>query len=54
MHSAKFANERDSSKILSAVQRYNIGHPVVNDAKLSMWRDIGIVCWPSLVMIGRI
>ncbi|XP_014203880.1 NHL repeat-containing protein 2 [Copidosoma floridanum] len=52
VHSAKFANERDSSKILSAVQRYNIGHPVVNDAKLSMWRDIGIVCWPSLVMLG--
>ncbi|XP_011498038.1 PREDICTED: NHL repeat-containing protein 2 [Ceratosolen solmsi marchali] len=52
VHSAKFVNERDSSKIMSAVQRYNIGHPVVNDAKLSMWRDIGIVCWPSLVMLG--
>uniref|UniRef100_A0ABD2W380 Thioredoxin domain-containing protein n=1 Tax=Trichogramma kaykai TaxID=54128 RepID=A0ABD2W380_9HYME len=52
VHSAKFANERDSSKVLAAVQRYNIEHPVVNDAKLSMWRDIGITCWPSLVMIG--
>ncbi|XP_048506622.1 NHL repeat-containing protein 2 isoform X2 [Athalia rosae] len=52
VHSAKFANERDSSKILAAVQRYNIQHPVVNDAKLSMWRDIGIVCWPSLVILG--
>ncbi|XP_058804841.1 NHL repeat-containing protein 2 [Phymastichus coffea] len=52
VHSAKFANERDSNKIVAAVQRYNIGHPVVNDAKLLMWRDIGIVCWPSLVMLG--
>ncbi|XP_043290047.1 NHL repeat-containing protein 2 [Venturia canescens] len=52
VHSAKFSNERNSKKILSAVQRYNINHPVVNDAKLSMWRDIGIVCWPSLVILG--
>ncbi|KAJ8682744.1 hypothetical protein QAD02_018536 [Eretmocerus hayati] len=52
VHSAKFANEKDSSKVLSAVQRYNIGHPVVNDGKHSLWRDIGIVCWPSLVMLG--
>uniref|UniRef100_A0A0C9PYX8 Nhlrc2_1 protein n=2 Tax=Fopius arisanus TaxID=64838 RepID=A0A0C9PYX8_9HYME len=52
VHSAKFSNEKDSSKILSAVQRYNIQHPVVNDAKLSMWRDIGITCWPSLVILG--
>ncbi|XP_015116250.1 NHL repeat-containing protein 2 [Diachasma alloeum] len=52
VHSAKFSNEKDSAKILSAVQRYNILHPVVNDAKLSMWRDIGISCWPSLVILG--
>ncbi|XP_008561018.1 NHL repeat-containing protein 2 [Microplitis demolitor] len=52
VHSAKFSNEKDSSKIKSAVQRYKINHPVVNDAKLSMWRDIGISCWPSLVILG--
>ncbi|XP_012283238.1 NHL repeat-containing protein 2 [Orussus abietinus] len=52
VHSAKFSNERDSTKILSAVQRYNIAHPVVNDAKMTMWRDIGISCWPSLVILG--
>ncbi|XP_034937699.1 NHL repeat-containing protein 2 [Chelonus insularis] len=52
VHSAKFSNEKDSQNILSAVQRYNISHPVVNDAKLSMWRDIGISCWPSLVILG--
>ncbi|KAF7995026.1 hypothetical protein HCN44_004498 [Aphidius gifuensis] len=52
VHSAKFSNEKDSGNILSAVQRYKIDHPVVNDAKLSMWRDIGIVCWPSLVILG--
>ncbi|XP_066586124.1 NHL repeat-containing protein 2 isoform X2 [Prorops nasuta] len=52
VHSAKFANEKNSKMILSAVQRHNISHPVVNDAKLSVWRDLGIVCWPSLVILG--
>nr|XP_034195236.1 NHL repeat-containing protein 2 isoform X2 [Osmia lignaria] len=52
VHSAKFTNERDSKGLLSAIQRYNITHPVVNDATLSTWRDLGISCWPTLVMIG--
>ncbi|XP_014482283.1 PREDICTED: NHL repeat-containing protein 2 [Dinoponera quadriceps] len=52
VHSAKFTNERDSKNVLSAVQRYNIMHPVVNDVTLRMWNDMGIICWPSLVMLG--
>ncbi|CAK9824867.1 NHL repeat-containing protein 2 [Anthophora retusa] len=52
VHSAKFSNERDSKRLLSAVQRYNIKHPVVNDSTLSTWCDLGISCWPTLVMIG--
>ncbi|CAL7938085.1 unnamed protein product [Xylocopa violacea] len=52
VHSAKFSNERDSKKLLSAVQRYNIKHPVVNDPTLSTWRELGISCWPTLAMIG--
>ncbi|XP_053977698.1 NHL repeat-containing protein 2 isoform X1 [Hylaeus volcanicus] len=52
VHSAKFSNERDSKRLLSAVQRYNITHPVVNDSTLSTWRNLGISCWPSVVMIG--
>ncbi|EFN81636.1 NHL repeat-containing protein 2 [Harpegnathos saltator] len=52
VHSAKFTNERDSKNVLSAVQRYNIRHPVVNDVTLRMWNDMGIICWPSLVILG--
>lgn len=52
VHSAKFTNERSSKNVLSAVQRYNIMHPVVNDVTLQMWHDMGITCWPSLVMLG--
>lgn len=52
IHSAKFTNERSSKNVLSAVQRYNIMHPVVNDVTLRMWHDMGITCWPSLIMLG--
>ncbi|XP_043265998.1 NHL repeat-containing protein 2 isoform X1 [Colletes gigas] len=52
VHSAKFTNERDSKRLLSAVQRYNIEHPVVNDTTLSTWRNLGISCWPTIIMIG--
>ncbi|XP_012235292.1 NHL repeat-containing protein 2 [Linepithema humile] len=52
VHSPKFTNEKSSKNVLSAIQRYNIMHPVVNDTKLKMWSDMGIMCWPSLIMLG--
>jgi len=52
VHSAKFDNEKDSANILSAVQRYNITHPVVNDGQSSMWTDLNIQCWPTLLILG--
>lgn len=52
VHSAKFSNEQDSKRLLSAIQRYNIKHPVVNDKTLSAWHNLGISCWPTLLMIG--
>ncbi|PNF20594.1 NHL repeat-containing protein 2 [Cryptotermes secundus] len=52
VHSAKFDNEKDSANILAAVQRYNITHPVVNDSDGTMWQNLGISCWPTLVIIG--
>ena len=38
VHSAKFENEQDSKNITEAVLRYEIEHPVVNDARA---RDLG-------------
>ncbi|KAJ8970807.1 hypothetical protein NQ314_001020 [Rhamnusium bicolor] len=52
VHSAKFENEKISSNILAAVQRYNIGHPVVNDAYSEMWRNCDVQCWPTLLLFG--
>lgn len=52
VHSAKFQNEKVSSNILAAVQRYNIKHPVVNDFEMDMWQECGVYCWPSMVLLG--
>ncbi|CAB3231248.1 unnamed protein product [Arctia plantaginis] len=52
VHCAKFANEKNSANVLAAVQRYNIHHPVVNDADSCMWDALGIRCWPTLLILG--
>ncbi|XP_050314599.1 NHL repeat-containing protein 2 isoform X2 [Anthonomus grandis grandis] len=52
VHSAKFENEKLSSNVLSAVQRYNITHPVVNDYNSDMWQTCDVHCWPTLLMLG--
>ncbi|XP_014102667.2 NHL repeat-containing protein 2 [Bactrocera oleae] len=52
VHSPKFENEKDGANILSAVQRYGITHPIVNDAHMTLWRAIGIRCWPSLLVLS--
>uniref|UniRef100_A0A1B8Y556 NHL repeat-containing protein 2 n=1 Tax=Xenopus tropicalis TaxID=8364 RepID=A0A1B8Y556_XENTR len=52
VHSAKFPNEKVLDNIKSAVLRYNITHPVVNDADATMWQDLEVSCWPTLVILG--
>lgn len=52
VHSAKFANEKDSKNIISAAQRYNILHPVVNDSQFQMWKRLKVHCWPTLLILG--
>ncbi|XP_006630895.1 NHL repeat-containing protein 2 [Lepisosteus oculatus] len=52
VHSAKFPNEKVLSNIKSAVLRYNITHPVVNDADARLWQELEVSCWPTLVIIG--
>lgn len=52
VHSAKFPNEKVLDNIKSAVLRYNISHPVVNDADASLWQELEVSCWPTLVILG--
>jgi thiol-disulfide isomerase/thioredoxin len=51
VHSAKFEGEQDSQNIREAVLRYEIEHPVVNDAQMRIWQKYGARSWPTLVLI---
>jgi thiol-disulfide isomerase/thioredoxin/DNA-binding beta-propeller fold protein YncE len=51
VHSAKFETEKDKENILSAVLRYEIEHPVVNDHEHEIWETFGINSWPTALLI---
>ncbi|XP_077406961.1 NHL repeat-containing protein 2 [Vanacampus margaritifer] len=52
VHSAKFPNEKVLDNVRSAVLRYDIRHPVVNDGEASLWHQLEVSCWPTLVLVG--
>ena len=52
VHSAKFPNEKVSANILSAVLRYDIQHPVVNDGDAVLWNAMAVRCWPTFVIVS--
>ncbi|MCE9533722.1 MAG: redoxin domain-containing protein [Planctomycetes bacterium] len=51
VHSAKFENERNSESIRKALLRYEIHHPVVNDADMKIWNAYQANSWPTLALI---
>ncbi|HEX3727847.1 MAG TPA: thioredoxin-like domain-containing protein [Pirellulales bacterium] len=51
VHSAKFETEQDSKNIREAVERYEIEHPVVNDARHVIWDKYEVQSWPTLCVI---
>jgi DNA-binding beta-propeller fold protein YncE len=51
VHTPKFENEKKTESISKAILRYNIKHPVVNDAELKIWRRYTVGSWPTLVLI---
>jgi thiol-disulfide isomerase/thioredoxin len=51
VHSAKFTNERKSDNIRRILVRYDIDHPVANDANFAIWKAYGARAWPTLVLI---
>jgi DNA-binding beta-propeller fold protein YncE len=54
IHSAKFEGEQVTENIREAAQRYEIEHPVVNDAQMAIWRRYGARSWPTLVLIDPV
>lgn len=51
IHSAKFANERKSDNIRRILVRYDIDHPVANDAAFAVWKAYGARAWPTQVLL---
>lgn len=51
VHSAKFDTEKDTKNIEEAVLRYEIEHPVINDANSVLFRKFGATGWPAIRII---
>ena len=51
VHSAKFETEKDSDNIGEAILRYEIKHPVVNDADHAIWNSYGVSSWPTVLLV---
>jgi thiol-disulfide isomerase/thioredoxin len=51
VHSAKFDNEKNSESIRKAILRYDLRHPVVNDADQKIWSAYDCSSWPTLILI---
>jgi thiol-disulfide isomerase/thioredoxin len=51
VHSAKFENEKDTENIRRIILRYEIEHPIVNDADFKIWRSYAVDAWPTRYLI---
>jgi thiol-disulfide isomerase/thioredoxin len=51
VHSAKFDNEKDTENIRRIILRYEIEHPIVNDADFKIWRSYAVDAWPTRYLI---
>jgi DNA-binding beta-propeller fold protein YncE len=51
VHSPKFTNERSSDNLKRILVRYEIEHPVANDADHVIWRRYGVQAWPTRVIV---
>ncbi|MBV9958738.1 MAG: redoxin domain-containing protein, partial [Acidobacteria bacterium] len=51
VHSAKFENEKETDNIRRIIMRYELEHPVVNDADFKVWEAYAVRAWPTQVLI---
>ena len=51
VHSAKFDNEKDTENIRRIILRYEIEHPIVNDADFKIWNAYAVKAWPTRYLI---
>ncbi|MEP7091143.1 MAG: NHL domain-containing thioredoxin family protein [Nocardioidaceae bacterium] len=51
VHSPKFAHEADPHALAAAIERYEVGHPVLDDPELVTWQAYTARAWPTLVLV---
>jgi DNA-binding beta-propeller fold protein YncE len=51
VHTPKFENEKDAKSIRKAMDRYEMHHPVLNDADRKVWTRYGVQSWPTLFVV---
>ncbi|MDT4968522.1 MAG: hypothetical protein QOJ64_3259 [Acidobacteriota bacterium] len=51
VHSAKFENEKDTENIRRIILRYEIEHPIINDADFAIWNAYDVGAWPTQYVI---
>jgi DNA-binding beta-propeller fold protein YncE len=51
VHSPKFPNEKIAENLKRVLVRYEIEHPVANDANHEIWRRYGAQAWPTRVIV---
>lgn len=51
VHSAKYFNEQQAKNVKEAIARYEIGHPVVVDQEMQIWRSYNVSAWPTIVIV---
>ena len=51
VHSAKFENEKETENIRRIILRYEIEHPIVNDADFAIWKAYAVSAWPTRYLI---
>lgn len=51
VHSPKFEHEKKTEAIKKAVLKYEIKHPIINDADHKVWKRFRVNAWPTLVVI---
>lgn len=51
VHSPKFVHEGEPAAVEAAVERYGVGHPVLDDPTLRTWDAYAARAWPTLVVV---
>ncbi|HJU43833.1 MAG TPA: thioredoxin-like domain-containing protein [Vicinamibacterales bacterium] len=54
VHSPKFTHERSTDSLRRILVRYEIEHPVANDANHVIWRRYGVQAWPTRVIVDPV